>query len=266
MNRLIKEEIDRLSYRYKGRSDEDLLSEINDNRDCGDVVFYLLYGKYIACFETIFRNLHVDANYFPDLMAELELSLLTANCKALRSFRGESSLKTWLITVAHNLFANSLAKIAKLYWVDTEMTERNIPTSISGQTDIETWLTYRQVICLLPSVEQRIVLMREIEGYNATEIADMLTQRRNEQALSTHQRVKEVNVNNVYKMRQRAIAYLRNLMKNERDRIAEMESNILFRIGDDEKYCCESTPQYGYKTFIIANIKKIEFDLEQFFL
>lgn len=258
MNELIIEKVHALSNRYGEMSDEELLSIILSGSDRGEAVFYLLYGRYFTFFENLRYRLCASKECLPDLMAELELHLLDHNCKAFHSFHGESSFKSWLITVAHNLFINKLPKIESLYSEKEELNERWMPESIIAYKDIDTITTFRQALCNLPSVEQRIVLMKEVEGYNAKEIADMLTARRAKDDDNPRQKSAEVSVDNVYKIRQRAVASLKDLLRKEHQRIAEEEQEIRFRCDE----VASNEEEYRYKAQIITKIYKIKEDIE----
>lgn len=258
MNEHIRREINWMSYRYGDISDEDLIAELLFRRGCKDVVFYLLYGRYFHYFENICRHIGAKPEWLPDLLAELEVHLLDNDCKALRSFKGEASLKTWLITVARNLFINRLPQIASLYSDKPQLDDRTMPEAIVAVNDVETLTSFRQALSQLPSVEQRIVLMKEAEGYNAAEIAAMLTERRNKENKSARQKSTVVSVDNVYKIRQRAVVALKQLLVEERRRNSE---EFRFRTDGDD-LMSEPTMEFRYKTFVIENIIKIDNDVE----
>lgn len=262
MNNLIREKLNGLSYRYDKMSDDDLLTSILSGRGYGEAVFYLLYGRYLPDIEFQCFKIGAKAACLPDLMAELELHLLNNRCEVFRSFNGKSSLKTWFLAVAHNLIINRLPKIESLYSENVELTEWKMPSSITADTDMETLISFRQALCNLSSVEQRIVLIKEVEGYDAKEIAEMLTERRANVSKSARQRCPKVSVDNVYKIRQRAIASLKDLLRKEQARIAAEEAHIRFRMADEEDWSFESTLHYGHKPLIIYNIFKIKDDME----
>lgn len=260
LNKYITQKVYSLSLRYAALDDGKLVEEVLFHHNEGEVIFYLIYGRYLSSLENVFIRLSKQEDCFPDLLAELELHLLKDDCRILRSFKKKSSLKTWLIRVAHNLFINLLPKMETFYSKYCVPEEGNVPDTIKTNTNDITLLSFRQAVSLLPSTEQRIVLMKEAEGYNSSEIAAMLTARRN--ARDPEQQGKQVSVDNVYKMRQRAIAYLKDLMAKERDRIAEEEAHLRFRMCNERVNDYEQTAACRYKPHFIKYILSIKKELE----
>lgn len=269
MNKHIQESIEHLSYRYDGFSDETLIEDLISYKCDTDVVFYLLYGRYESYLERIFSRLSSNSDLFPDLMAELLLHLLDKHCAAIRQFAGKSSFKTWLSSVAHNLFVNKLSQIENFYAEASNTIERVAPLTMTAVTDTEVYVSFRQFIACLSSVEQRIVLLKEIEGYNAAEIAQMLTNRRKTTILESRKKSEDVSVDNVYKIRQRAIARLAEILKAEKAKHAHLyddkyaQSDKLYRESEDNKTCNDAVAKYTpYMPHIIANIWMIKADVE----
>lgn len=260
INKCVTQKVYSLTLRYGNSDDEKLVEEIKSHHDAGEIIFYLLYGRYFASLQNTFHRLSKQEDCFPDLMAELELHLLKHNCRALRSFQKKSTLKTWLIRVAHNLFINYLPKVESNYCYYCNLEEQTVPEAIKTGTDDATLLSFRQAISLLPSEEQRIVLIKEAEGYNSREIADILTTRR--KAQTPELKDKSVSIDNVYKMRQRAIAYLKELMEKERGRIAKEESHLRFRMCSKRIHDHPQKVVQRYKPLFIRNILSIKKELE----
>lgn len=249
-------------------SDDELVGEISSH-GCGEMVYFLIYGRYRSYLESIFHRLSSISECFPDLLADLELHLLDNHCDVIRRFQGKSSFKTWLTAVAHNLFVNKLHQAESIYCEKEDLTDKSTSFAMTAGNDIDTLVTFRQALLCLPSVEQRIVLMKEAEGYNADEIAHILTEHRNTSDLQPRQKTKYVSVDNVYKIRQRAIGHLAEIVKEERAKLQELEGDIRYRTGklyrtsdDDKEYCGEPIAEYSYKTPIISNIWIIKADTE----
>lgn len=270
MNKLIEEDTQLLTSRYGYMSDDVLVREIS-NHACGEMVYYLLYGRYRIYLQSIFSKLSQTKECFPDLMAELGLHLIDNHCEAIRKFQGKSSFKTWLASVAHNLFINLLPQIECIYSDKEGMPYGDIPFSITATKDVDTLTTFRQVLNYLPTAEQRIVLMKEAEGYNAKEIAQILTEKRKHTNLQPRQKSNEVSVDNVYKIRQRAVEFLAHIMREENEKLQKLDGDILFRDDTDSKLyrtanednrCCEEMAKYSYNPRIISNIWMIRADVE----
>lgn len=270
MNIQIEIEIRKLASHYNCMSDEELVYEIS-NHACGEMVYYLIYGRYRIYLQSIFSQLSQTKECFPDLMAELGLHLIDNHCEAIRKFQGRSSFKTWLAAVAHNLFVNLLPQIEGIYSDKEGVPYGDIPFAMTATKDVDTLTTFRQVLNYLPTAEQRIVLMKEAEGYNAKEIAQILTEKRKHTNLQPRQKSNEVSVDNVYKIRQRAVEFLANIMREDNEKMQKLEGDILFRddtdsklyrTADDDNRCCEEMTKYSYNPHIISNIWLIRADVE----
>ena len=238
-SKYINDTISRLVKRYGKASDEDLVRDLIAGLNSGESLFYLLYGRYIRLLASIFLRLSKNAEYFSDLMAELELHLLNNNCYALRNFRGDASFSSWLSVTAHNLFVDKLPQIENLYTDELiEVDSTNEWINIS--TNADSFDELRQALLRLPSADQRIVIMKELEGYTPEEIAEILSQIRR----SSQQENVSVNIANVYKIKQRARAKLEQIIKvqfralysaDQSDASYVKEDDILYRIVDEDE-------------------------------
>jgi len=268
MNKQIEHDIELLSAKYGDMDDDTLVYKVSEHGR-GEMVYYLLYGRYRTYLESIFHRLSNINECFPDLLADLLLHLIDNRCSAIRSFESKSSFKTWLSSVARNFFINKLHQVESIYNENECSTNNNEPFALTGDTDIETLSTFRQVLSTLPSIEQRIVLMKEVEGYNAAEIAHILTGFRKHAELQPLQRSETVTVGNVYKIRQRAVDYLASIFQKEKNRnqkdndnLRFREDDLLFRIDEKERGCHEPMSEYNSTLSIIYNIFEIKADIE----
>jgi len=218
--------------------------------DRGESLFYLLYGRYMRLLSAIFLRMSRDAECFADLMAELELHLLADRCAALKKYNGRSAFSTWLSATAHNLFADKLPKIENLYAGDPQEVER-ADVRVEAGTKADTFDELRQALRMLPATEQRIVIMKELEGYSAAEIAHILTLRRQKEQPD---KAKAVSVDNVYKIKQRAMEALAHILKVRFEPLAPVPyskgDGTRFRIEEGEGYFCPIDKRY--RLFLLA--------------
>lgn len=112
-----------------------------------------------------------DASLAEDVAQD---SLLKA-WKALPSFRGESSLRSWLLRITHNTAVSTLRKRRE------ELRDPNllpeVPTTSSTERKVEGALSldaFEAALDQLDELSRSIIVLREIEGMAYDEIADVL--------------------------------------------------------------------------------------------
>lgn len=101
-------------------------------------------------------------------------SLLKA-WKALPTFRGESSLRSWLLRITHNTAVSTLRKRRE------ELRDPNLlpemPTTSSTERKVEGALSldaFEEALDQLDELSRSIIVLREIEGLAYDEIAEVL--------------------------------------------------------------------------------------------
>ena len=90
------------------------------------------------------------------------------------SFRGESSLSTWLHSIAVSVILNGLKKVKRIHGREIggdELPEVSIPTR-EAEPDLKVRL--RRAIESLPDGYRTVFLMHDVEGYTHGEIAAAL--------------------------------------------------------------------------------------------
>lgn len=128
-----------------------------------------IYQKYSP---ELYRYLLSLTHSPPDAEDLLSETFLRALAK-LSTFRGDSSVRTWLYSIARNVWIESLRKTRNTVNLD-DMLELYIEDNIL--TDVSGGLLAQQVKIHLSRMDERaqnIVLMRS-EGYSYAEIAERL--------------------------------------------------------------------------------------------
>lgn len=235
INQYIEDTVNRLATKYGHLSDDEITKILVEESDVGELLFYLLYGRYRKLLMSIFLRLSDNTDYFADLMSELELHLLVNNCAKLKQFHGKSTFSTWLTTTAHNLFLNKLPEVENLYADKILQAGQSVPDTLYLVNQPDALDTIRRVLTYLPLIEQRIVIIKELEGYNATEIAEILTLRRNEGLHQSKAKSIKVSIDNVYKIRQRAVKKLARLLQIEEKASTIKCDNLRFRDAVERK-------------------------------
>ena len=92
----------------------------------------------------------------------------------LADFRGDSSLSTWLHSIAVSVILNGLKKVKRIHGREIggdELPEVSIPTR-EAEPDLKVRL--RRAIESLPDGYRTVFLMHDVEGYTHEEIASAL--------------------------------------------------------------------------------------------
>lgn len=93
--------------------------------------------------------------------------------EALDKFKGESSVRTYLIRIAINLSLNEIKRRKKRRFFFTSIEEADKARTHDDQTDLKELLRY--AISRLDLDFQAVITLRMIEGYSTEETAEILT-------------------------------------------------------------------------------------------
>lgn len=95
--------------------------------------------------------------------------------RALPTFRGESSLRSWVLRITHNTAISTLRKRREEIRDPDLLPERvsltSIESSVEGRLSID---AFEDALGQLDELSRSIVVLREIEGLSYDEIAEML--------------------------------------------------------------------------------------------
>lgn len=114
-------------------------------------------------------NLTGDSSLSEDLVSETFLAAI----KSLHRFKGESSIKTWLFSIARNKWYEYLRKQKPMISID-DLAYRYLKSDFNIEESIITQDIYKKIVSLLDEENEKarnVVLMR-IEGYSYLEIAN----------------------------------------------------------------------------------------------
>jgi RNA polymerase sigma-70 factor (ECF subfamily) len=164
----------------------DAETEFVDRLKAGDAsAFDLLINRYSADIYALLFRLTEDADEAGDLLQETFLSAL----KAIRNFRGDSELKTWLFRIAINHSRNRFRwwkrrKRSKTVSLDATVgnTEMRLADTIEADTvnpenaalAREREQMLRQALIDIPDIFREAIVLCDIDGHRYQEIAKIL--------------------------------------------------------------------------------------------
>lgn len=96
---------------------------------------------------------------------------------ALPSFRGESSLRSWVLRIAHNTAVSTLRRRRAVVLDPHDMPEQRVHGERSVESRVQSSVVmdhFVEALDLLDELSRSIVVLRELEGLAYDEIADVL--------------------------------------------------------------------------------------------
>jgi RNA polymerase sigma-70 factor (ECF subfamily) len=117
-----------------------------------------------------------------DIFTAVIEKLLVNDCRALRNFKWNSKVSTWLVSVARNKTYDYLRGLKRRPTVsmstpldgeDDEM-EKVLASDLDLAHDLEVRLTAEEALEMLPTKEKLILKLYYIEGMKEREIAELL--------------------------------------------------------------------------------------------
>ena len=205
MNEIMNTTLDRISPDYNDKSDDMLVSQINQcERISNNTLMYLIYRRHVDFLRKIFEKYADGKGEFSDFMAELDIKLSCRNYHALQSYHSSSSFKTWLGSVARNLMLD-MVKREGVPMIDIDDIE-----VVDAVCDNDRMAKVMEALNNLSNDDSRYVIFKELEGYTPKEIADMLNEK-----MKSEQRLKKgmkVSVAYVYTLKSRAISRMQSVV------------------------------------------------------
>ena len=174
-------------YRYMTQTDKELVEAIiRIPPDEGAAVF-LLYEKYTPKFKKLYTDIYQDMSWYDDCMNDLFAYLKGKNqdWRTFRTFEWRSKFSTWIGQVARNRFLEIkpylIGKIEfPLSIDDNENGKKPVELPDEHLEDYERRqrkVILLEAIGLLKDMDQKIVILKTLQGYNSVEIADLLNQK-----------------------------------------------------------------------------------------
>lgn len=207
---------------YESYSDRDLVDATLSGNE--EAAIYLIYKRHYGMLRYVSNDCCQSFDYADDLCNELFIHLRGKNndWQPLRSWQGISTFRTWLCRVARHLFLKKRATMIgfrdkKLYSENeddpdpVEQVAAVQPTSEDAMMKV----MLLEAINGLSNADQRLVILKELQGYSHEEIADILNQvRRQENRIKLDKAGNEIlaNAAAVDVLKQRAVAQIKQTM------------------------------------------------------
>ena len=166
--------------KYSLLSDKEIVNQILSGNE--EAMMYLLFDRLAKDIRFFAYKIFGTLDFIDDLTTDLYLYLKGTNLdwELLKSFQFKSSLRTWMSSIISRFFIKKRQEM-----LATEVLESTIDTAITIYLDDQTQITrdsrlaiVLEAINQMKNEEQRLILIKELEGYNHTEIAQMIAEKR----------------------------------------------------------------------------------------
>ncbi len=166
---------------YKDMSDQEIVTCIIKGNE--EAMLYLLKDRYDADLRFFAWKYYDSLIYFEDLINDLYIQLKGKNAdwQPLKSFQWKCKFRTWFCSVASHLFLEKRKELIG-FWGDEDSIVLNDWSQPLPEPRLEP--TNQKLVILLEAINRlnnddyRFILVKELEGYNHQEIAEMLGAKR----------------------------------------------------------------------------------------
>lgn len=127
-----------------------------------------IYNKY----KTNIYNYFYRSTLNNHISEELTQDTFLKAFKYINSFRGESSIKTWLFKIARNIFINYIRKNGN---IDEDISNYNLADSNDAFSEANEKMLITEILFKLSEEERTLILLRDLNGFTYSEISDILS-------------------------------------------------------------------------------------------
>lgn len=168
---------------YNALTDKVIVDMIIEHPHNEEAAAFLLYNRYDLMLRKVYWEVTDDGRWYDDCIGELFIHLKGKDCSwhNLRSFAWQSTLGSWLRSVARNKFLEILPKLIDNSYnkvsIDNDDPEK--PIVQIPDDGVEEYEHRLRRILFLEAVnklkdDERFVILKRIEGYSSKEIAVLL--------------------------------------------------------------------------------------------
>lgn len=163
---------------YTQYTDREIVEEILAGNE--EAALFLLHEKYVKDLRYLVNKYYQSLSYLDELTDELYILLKgkKGDWIPLRNFNWQSSLRTWLCTVASHLFITKKKEMIDFTIENSSILNESIYTKDYVQRRGDNQVILMEAINRLQNDVYKFILIKELEGYNQKEIAEMLAEKR----------------------------------------------------------------------------------------
>lgn len=182
--------MDKAPNTYAALTDKQLITLVLDDGN-EEALLYLIYERYERKLKYYAFRYYDSLEYYEDLCNELYLHLKgkDGDWSVLRSFQWRSSFATWFSLVASHLFwkkRDELIGREDDFCSNREGEgEQQIPEP-PAEPENEQRVMLLEAINRLEDEVHRLIIIKELEGYNHKEIAEMIVEKRKREGRETY--------------------------------------------------------------------------------
>ena len=170
--------------RYESLSDKEIIIKIITLPYNEEAAVYLLYDRYSPKFRKLSIYVYGNLDWYDDCVDDLfeYLKGKDLDWQKLRSFQWRCKFSSWIIVTARNRFVEIkpylIGKINNPISIDNDSETRPMVQIIDEYVDSyerrEQKIKLLEAIHLLKDPDQKFVIMKTLQGYNSSEIAELL--------------------------------------------------------------------------------------------
>lgn len=208
---------------YDTYSEQDLVRVILAGNE--EAAIYLIYKRYYKDLRWLCKDCYGSHEYIDDLCQEVYVLLKGKNAdwQPLTTWTGLSSFRTWFNRVVQHMFLKKRdfligSRENKLYSAKEDDVDpvEEVEANQPSQEDYMTKVLLLESINKLTNQDQKLVILKELQGYSHGEIATILNNvRRAENRIKLNKEGHEIlaDATSVDVLKQRAIAQIKLLLR-----------------------------------------------------
>ena len=174
---------------YADLSDKEIVSQILSGNE--EAMLYLLYDRYAKDLRFYAYRYYDSLEYLEELTDELYIQLKGKNSdwSPLKNFGWRCSFRTWLCSVTSHLFLQKRDVLIALNGQTTSINENDGKeeqiTEHTGSEKNQNLVILLEAINRLKNDIYKLILIKELEGYNHKEIAQIIIEKRKTEGIET---------------------------------------------------------------------------------
>lgn len=160
--------------------------------DDGEALDYLIYQRYENDLRFCVWKIYGSFDYYDDLCSELcgHLKGKNGDWSVLRTFQWRCSFRTWFCKVSKSLFLDKRNKLIGLPPNDASIRvvsygDRPLPEP-ECDSENQQMVMFLEALTRLNNEEYRLILQKELEGYNHAEIAEIIAAKRKKEGRESY--------------------------------------------------------------------------------